>query len=224
MLVGLVAVVFSLIPLVAQAGNNTITDEVFFDIKVDATEPWTGRIVIGVFGDALPITSFNFVSLAKGFKHREELWTYKNCQVHRIVPDFLIQTGDVVYRDGRGGRSVYAPYFIDEGFPHSHRAAGYVANANVGPDSNASQFYITLTKARWLDNRNVVFGKVIKGLDVVERLAKVQTDANGYPRVPVIITNSGTLSLAEPYDLTEAELDKGDDIRPGYAAPDFVEL
>lgn len=43
----------------------------FFDIKVDATEPWTGRIVVGVFGDALPITTFNFVNLAKGFKHRE---------------------------------------------------------------------------------------------------------------------------------------------------------
>ncbi len=62
------------------------------------------------------------------------------------------------------GRSVYAPYFIDEAFTHSHRAAGYVAMANTGVDTNNSQFYITLTKARWLDGKNVVFGKIVKGM------------------------------------------------------------
>jgi cyclophilin family peptidyl-prolyl cis-trans isomerase len=83
---------------------------------------------------------------------------------HRIVPDFLVQTGDVLYQDGRGGRSVYAPYFIDEQFVHQHRAAGYVAMANTGVDTNNSQFYFTLAKARWLDKRNVVFGKVLAGM------------------------------------------------------------
>lgn len=127
---------------------------------------------------------------------------------------------------------------------HSHRAAGYVASANVGPDSNASQFYITLSKARWLDNRNVVFGKVVSGMvrkklfdssripdmnalfkDVVERLARIPTDTNGRPTVSIVITDSGMAPRSTaPFDLTETDLDNDGDFHPSAVGSDFIEL
>ena len=94
--------------------------QVFFDIKITPTresrerQEHRGRVIVGVFGDALPMTVFNFMALVRGYRHNAEVWTYKSALFHRIVPDFLVQTGDVLYQDGRGGRSVYAPYFIDE--------------------------------------------------------------------------------------------------------------
>merc|ERR1712150_93216 len=99
--------------------------------------------------------------------------SYKKSVVHRVVPDFVIQMGDITVGDGTGGRSIFGERFNDEEFILSHRAPGWVAMANHGPDTNGSQFYILLTKARWLDGKHVVFGKVIKGMDVIMTLGDV---------------------------------------------------
>ena len=71
-----------------------------------------------------------------------------------------LQMGDITVGDGSGGKSIYGDRFADEEFILSHRSDGWVSMANHGPDSNNSQFFILLTKARWLDGKHIVFGKV----------------------------------------------------------------
>ena len=110
--------------------------------------------------------------------------------IHRIVRDFVIQTGDFTRGDGTGGRkrvyslstraprsfvptftgkSIYGDKFIDENFTLSHRSPGWVSMANHGPDTNGAQWFITLVPARWLDGHHVAFGRVISGM--VRRVA-----------------------------------------------------
>ena len=129
--------------------------------------------------------------------------------MHRIVPDFLIQMGDITAGDGTGGKSIYGPHFPDEDFSLSHRSPGWVAMANHGPDTNNSQFYVLLKKARWLDGQNVVFGKVIRGYDVIETLADVIHDQEtGVPLADILITNCGVFELKHKYDLPGEVLDR----------------
>ncbi len=90
---------------------------------------------------------------------------YKGTKIHKIVPDFIVQGGDFTSEDGSGGKSIYGPYFNDEPFYHSHSGPGYISMANKGmPDTNSSQWFIMLQRARWLDGKHVVFGKVIEGM------------------------------------------------------------
>ena len=90
------------------------------------------------------------------------------------------------------GRSIFGDRFNDEAFVLSHRSTGWVAMANHGSDTNGSQFYILLTKARWLDGKHVVFGKVIRGMKVVETIGDVPYDSNtAVPRKQVKIIDCG---------------------------------
>jgi len=200
-----------------QAGKYSVTEEVYFDVKVEDIdgpgEDYKGRFVIAVFGDVAPMTTLNFVSLAKGYQRgKDKLW-YKDTKVHRIVPDFVVQLGDITDGDGTGGKSIFGERFNDEEFTLSHRSAGWVAMANHGPDTNGSQFYILLTKARWLDAKHVVFGKVVRGFDVIDVLGNVSSDPNtAIPKKTVTITDCGVMDLESKYELTEAQLDSTDDL------------
>ena len=195
----------------------TVTDEVWFDVEVKdydgPGEDFRGRFVIAVFGEAAPMTALNFVSIAKGYKRGKETLHYKDSPIHRIVTDFVIQMGDVTNGDGSGGRSIFGEKFNDEEFTLSHRSPGWVAMANHGPDTNGSQFYILLTKARWLDGKHVVFGKVVRGYDVVETLGDVEADRNtAVPKHKVRIVDSGVNKLDQKYQLTKEQLDSTQDI------------
>jgi len=204
----------------ASDTKYTVTQEVYFDVEVKdfdgekaaEGQDYSGRFVVGVFGDIVPMTTLNFVSIAKGYNQKETKLHYKNSTIHRIVPDFVLQMGDVTEKDGSGGVSIFGEKFVDESFELSHRSPGWVSMANSGVDTNNSQFFILLTKARWLDSHHVVFGKVVRGMDVIKAIGEVPTDKKTQkPVSPVTIVDCGILSTSK-YDLKAAQLDSVEDI------------
>ena len=213
----LIALFLTCTATVALAGNHTVTEEVWFEVEVKDMdgpgEDYKGRFTVSLFGEAAPMTVMNFVAIARGYKLRDETLAYKGSKIHRIVPDFVLQMGDVTVGDGTGGKSIFGHRFNDEAFILSHRSAGWIAMANHGPDTNGSQFYILLTKARWLDNKHVVFAKVTKGFEVIQTLGEVPSDPNNaVPKKKVKIVDCGVVGLTEKYDLKPSELDSTDDL------------
>jgi len=195
----------------------TVTDEVFFEVEVKnidgAGNDFTGRFTVALFGETAPMTVMNFVSLARGYKKGKDFLHYKNTPLHRIVPDFVLQMGDITIGDGTGGQSIFGAKFNDEEFLLSHRSPGWVSMANQGRDTNGSQFFIMLSRARWLDGKHVVFGKVIKGYDVIRTLGEVPSDpSTALPKTKVTITDCGVVPLERKYNLGEKFLDSLEDV------------
>jgi len=215
----LLAIVISCFGFAICDDDYVVTEEVWFDIAVDDfdgekivnNQVYTGRIVIGCFGDVAPSTCMNFQSIAKGHNKKGQFYHYKDSPVHRVVQDFVIQMGDITNGDGTGGKSIYGDSFFDEEFVISHNAQGIVSMANSGPDSNNSQFFILLTKARWLDGHHVAFGKVIRGYEFVKTLGDIPTDGPS-PRVKVKIVDSGINMIKAKYSLTAEQLMSTEDI------------
>jgi len=153
-----------------------------------------------LFNDVVPKTSENFRALCTGEKGLSPLSDrplyYKNSIIHRSIPDFMIQGGDFTKRNGTGGESIYGGPFPDEDLTHPLDAEGLLCMANRGPNTNSSQFFITLRACPHLNGKHVVFGKVIRGFDdVVHKVAQVATDEKDRPAIPVIIFNCGELEL-----------------------------
>ena len=101
----------------------------------------------------------------------------------------MAQGGDITKQNGTGGLSIYGRKFNDEKvwLPHSH--AGLLSMANSGPNTNGSQFFITFAKAPWLNGKHIIFGRVIKGMETVYEMEKVETGANDKPRTTVKIVD-----------------------------------
>lgn len=200
-----------------QDSDLTITHEATFTVEIQyrdkKTKPFRGEFTIGLFGKVVPLTVMNFAQLIKGYKSKEQTLQYTYTPVHRVVRDFVIQMGDVTKGDGTGGMSIFGPKFDDENFDLSHRSPGWVAMANYGPDTNSSQFYILLTRARWLDGKNVVFGKVIRGYKVVQEIGELETYASTQlPVHPTKIVKCFVKELETPYQLPLENLDSTDDL------------
>jgi cyclophilin family peptidyl-prolyl cis-trans isomerase len=135
-----------------------------------------GAIAIELFADDAPKTVENFEKLARdGF--------YDGVIFHRIIPDFMIQGGDPT-GTGRGGPG----YTFEDEFNDHKVERGALAMANAGPNTNGSQFFIVTTEsAPWLDGKHTVFGRVTSGMDVVDAISAVDTDASDKPRSDVVI-------------------------------------
>jgi cyclophilin family peptidyl-prolyl cis-trans isomerase len=139
-----------------------------------------GTIEIELFANKTPKTVENFVGLAnKGY--------YNGVIFHRVIDKFMIQGGDPT-GTGRGGESLWGGKFEDEIVSDlKHEGEGILSMANAGPNTNGSQFFITLVPTPWLDGKHTVFGKVIKGMDVVRAIGKVQTNQQDRPLKDVVM-------------------------------------
>ncbi|KAJ5080299.1 peptidyl-prolyl cis-trans isomerase cyp63 [Anaeramoeba ignava] len=168
--------------------------KVFFDVEIDGES--AGRIVFELFSDIVPKTAENFRALCtgeKGVGQSGKPLHYKGSKFHRIIPQFMVQGGDITMGDGRGGESIYGGKFNDENFKVKHTKPGLLSMANAGVNTNGSQFFITTVKTPWLDGKHVVFGQVISGYDVVEKIEK-QGTGSGKPLKECKIVASGELT------------------------------
>ena len=136
-----------------------------------------GNFKVELFNDKAPVTTGNFMKLVdQGF--------YNGLIFHRVIPNFMIQ-GGCPKGSGRGGPG----YTIkDEFHPElKHDKKGILSMANAGPNTGGSQFFITVVETPWLDNHHAVFGKVIEGYDIVEKISKIQTGRNDKPVNDVVM-------------------------------------
>jgi cyclophilin family peptidyl-prolyl cis-trans isomerase len=140
----------------------------------DTTE---GTFKIKLFADKAPKTVENFVSLADGSKTGKPF--YDGLIFHRVIPDFMIQ-GGCPEGSGRGGPGYK---FADEFHPAlRHSKPGILSMANAGPNTNGSQFFITVAETPFLDNRHAVFGEVVEGYDVVKKISLLPRDSRDKPK------------------------------------------
>ncbi|MFD4926163.1 peptidylprolyl isomerase [Streptomyces goshikiensis] len=163
-----------------------------------------GRIVIGLFGKTVPKTVKNFVELAQKPKGEG----FEGSAFHRVVKDVDVQGGDFTRGDGTGGKSIYGDMFDDENFKLGHYGAGWVSMVSSGPDTNTSRFRITLARTPWLDGKNVVFGKVLEGMNVVRKMAGQKTDSRDRPEKPIVIAVSDVIRVDQPFEVDRTAADE----------------
>lgn len=150
--------------------------------KVVLLETNYGNIKIELASD-MPITTGNFESLvSKGI--------YNGVIFHRVMDGFMIQGGDPT---GTGYGDPKIPKIRDEFTDHNRNDRGTISMANAGPNTGSSQFFINLVNNSFLDTKHPVFGKVIEGMDVVDKIAKVQTNANDKPLQEVKILKASLI-------------------------------
>lgn len=180
----------------------------FFKISVAGASH--RKIVFELDESVCPVTCNNFLQICKSkstakrlgsgnkFASSEVLQpTYRGTEIHRIVPNFMIQGGDFTSFDGKGGYAHPSTNkglktFADENFSISHSSEGILSMANRGKNTNGSQFFITLNKCLHLDGKHVAFGKVVQGMDVVREIARVETEGDKPVKMQrVIIVDCG---------------------------------
>ncbi|XP_050519982.1 peptidyl-prolyl cis-trans isomerase-like 1 isoform X3 [Daktulosphaira vitifoliae] len=156
--------------------------------KFGIIETSMGHITIELYWDHAPETCRNFAELLRrGY--------YNNTKFHRIIRNFMIQGGDPT-GTGRGGTSIYGTQFDDEIHEDlRHTGAGILSMANSGPNTNGSQFFITLAPTQWLDKKHTIFGRIHSGMNVVKKMGMVETDKNDRPVDDVKILKGGVQML-----------------------------
>ncbi|CAG9460468.1 unnamed protein product [Pedinophyceae sp. YPF-701] len=165
----------------------------FFEVSTGSE--LVGRVVFELRPDVAPRTCANFLALCAGDKGEGvsgKRLSYQGTPFHRVIPRFMIQGGDFECGDGTGGESIYGRTFEDESFQLRHDSAGVLSMANAGPDTNGSQFFITLDPAPYLDGKHVVFGRVVEGLGVCKKIESWGSKS-GKPQKLAVISRCGVL-------------------------------
>ena len=179
-----------------EASNSKDNPRVFFDITING-KSCKDPIVMELFANIVPKTAENFRCLCTGEKGTSKTsgkkLTYKGSAFHRVIPGFMVQGGDFTAGDGTGGESIYGGNrFADEwdkGYI-AHNVPGLLSSANAGPNTNGSQFFLTVAKTPWLDKKHVVFGRVESGMDVIKAIEAVGSPS-GSTSAKVVIQDCG---------------------------------
>lgn len=152
-----------------------------------------GKITARLFESDAPVTVKNFIELAEGARE----WTHPSTRAksrdklfdgtvfHRVIPDFMIQGGDPA-GNGMGGPGYK---FQDEtkGSPHRFDKPGKLAMANAGPNTNGSQFFITVAPTPWLTGNHTIFGEVVEGQEIAVKISKAPRGAQDKPNKPIVL-------------------------------------
>ena len=173
----------------------------YFDILISGSDD-VSRVVFELHDDEVPKTCQNFAGLCEGVNTDGDQFGYKNSKIHRVIPGFLLQGGDITNGDGTGGRSIFNSVFDDENFIRTHSGSGLLCSANSGPNTNCSQFYITLDATPHLNGNNIVFGKVIHGMNIIREIEELHIGENDVPVADIIIIDSGIVSESTNTSLT----------------------
>lgn len=178
-------------------------------------ETTLGKIACKLFEDKAPKTVANFTELAEGKKEWTDPKTGKQVKkkfydgliFHRVIPGFMIQGGDPLGK-GTGGPG----YKFDDEFDASLRFSkpGKLAMANAGPNTNGSQFFITVAATDWLNDRHTIFGEVVEGQDVVDKITSAQRDARDMPLKPIVMKKVVIKRIKAPKTKEVAAKDGGE--------------
>lgn len=173
-------------------------------IRIDA--PTRERVVFELFDAKSARACENFRALCEGMgtsRATGRRRTYEGSRMHRCVRNFMMQGGDYTHGNGAGGESIWGKKFKDDagGLKLKHDAMGVLSMSNTGKNSNSSQFFVTLGACKHLDGKHVVFGKCVRGMDVLERINdECAVDAGGAseePKVPVVVAGCGVLDALD---------------------------
>jgi len=183
----LVVVLMIFAATLSAAGRKKTMDKTYAILETSM-----GKIVCELLDKEAPQTVRNFVGLAKGeigwldpkTGEIEKKPLYDGTIFHRVIPDFMIQGGDPL-GNGMGGPG----YKFDDETPQTTTfdKPGRLAMANSGPNTNGSQFFITVAPTGWLDGKHTIFGKVIKGYDLVEKISQAERDERDRPRTEIVL-------------------------------------
>jgi peptidylprolyl isomerase len=178
------ATIMTIATTTATAADNP---KVALDVTIDGKP--AGTLTLELFADVVPKTAENFRALCtgeKGMGKSGKPLSYAGSPFHRIIPGFMIQGGDFTRGNGTGGESIYGEKFADENFTLKHGGAGTLSMANAGPNTNGSQFFITVAETPWLDGKHVVFGKVVDGMDLLKKMEE-QGTRSGQTKSDVVL-------------------------------------
>ena len=162
-----------------------------------------GNIIVRLFPEKSPITVANFVALAEGTRPWQDPKTgqvvtdrplYQNILVHRLIPEFMMQTGDPL-GTGTGGPGYQFADETDNGLKFDK--PGLLAMANAGPNTNGSQFFITFVPTPWLDGNHTIFGEVIEGQEVLDKIEAIPTGPDDRPKQDIVVKEIKIVRLAK---------------------------
>jgi cyclophilin family peptidyl-prolyl cis-trans isomerase len=178
-------------PLIPPVETNLDNPFVFFDIKIG--EKSAGKIVFELYKNVVPRTAENFRFLCTN----EEM-TFKGTSIHKIIKNFVIGGGEINNNKGNG-QCLYGEYFDDENYIYCHCRRGLLTMGNEGKNKNNSKFLITLKYIPWFDGKHVVFGQIIKGIEIIKEIEEIETDDEDKPLTEIIIENCGEIIEKDEY-------------------------